>query len=132
MKIELIKQEEECGCVIACLAMITGRTYQQVAADFSAQFDSDGMDSLPMFHYLADFGFQVVTKQAYSYHQKDFYRDELTKPFADVHIMNVKPYFDAKLQHSVVMDASGAIFCPAEKTDIKTVYGIDSIVGIFR
>ena len=112
--------------------MITGRTYQQVAADFSAQFESDGMNSLPMFDYLADFGFQVVTKQVYSYHQKDFYRDELIKPFADAHIISVKPYFDVKLQHSIVMDSSGTIFCPAEKTDIKTAYSIDSIAGIFR
>jgi hypothetical protein len=112
--------------------MITDRTYQQVAADFSAQFETNGMNSLPMFDYLADFGFQIVTKQAYSYHQKDFYRDELIKPFADVHIISVKPHFDDKMQHSVVMDSSGTIFCPAEKTDIKTVYAIDSIVGIFR
>lgn len=34
-EIKLVQQEDSCGCVIACIAMVLGKTYQEIAGYFT-------------------------------------------------------------------------------------------------
>jgi hypothetical protein len=134
MKIKFVKQEDRFGCAVACIAMATGRTYEDVSKDFAQDFNKRGLFTRQITQYLADCGFQIIYKKVDFFNDIKFGRDELLKPFAPVHIVNVKQYFDAGSGHSVVMDKKGKIFCPNEvdEEEIKNAYCIDDVIGIYR
>ena len=63
-----IKQQDEFGCVIACLAMATGKTYKQVRNEVARYWDFmhkdklfDGMSSLDEALLLYKFGYKSYT-----------------------------------------------------------------------
>src|SRR4051794_20631341 len=51
-----ILQEDSHGCGLACLAMITGQSYQQVKADF-ANWDQRGVCDFEIIAYLGERGY---------------------------------------------------------------------------
>ena len=118
MKIKLVRQEDEFGCTIACLAMVLGKTYKEIKKDFVNKFqgNEDGLTIGMLIDYLGDQGCEVVSKMVDCYNQKDFGRDIILMPFAPVHILNIKHRFDTTL-HAVVMDNKGKIFCPDGATE---------------
>src|SRR5690349_15503101 len=54
--IKWVGQEDQKGCGLACLAMVTGKTYQEVKADFLC-WDNRGISEFDITSYLVDRGF---------------------------------------------------------------------------
>lgn len=133
-KIKFVKQEDRKGCVAACLAMITGKTYKQVTGDFENDFSADGLTSDDMISYLSDHGYSVIKKSVETTTHKDFAREELLRPFAPMHILTVQWYAEGRYTHVVVMDADGKIYDPYEtpEEEVRTAYQIIEIFGIYQ
>jgi hypothetical protein len=132
--IKYVRTGEENGCVIACLAMITGKTFKQVIAEMRPYWDNEGMfegtDDDAWMQYLAAHGY------AYNYISDDYTpQDRLLKnwpvaPFAPIHIC----FVHASGPHAVIMSSTGEIFDPNDNkikslTEYHRVY---RIVGIWK
>lgn len=132
--IKLVEQEDDCGCVVACIAMVLGRTYQSVRADWGNDFTTEGVDLEQMMNYLGDHGCSIVYKAMRYYRHKDFAREAMLTPFAPIHIVRVLPNCDSKTGHVVVMDAEGKIYCPGGFSDeeIRRAYAVTEVCGIYK
>jgi hypothetical protein len=132
VEIELVKQKHKKGCGIACLAMATNQSYDDVVKNFINDFDNDGMTSELVTEYLGDLGYSVIQKGIIYYNHKDSLKDEIIKPFAPVHIVSIKLKIDSTW-HFVVMDINGKFFCPGEicHDDIRDAYYIQEVIGIY-
>lgn len=122
-EIKLVKQEGKCGCVIACLAMVLGKTYREIESDFWNDFEEQGIDLEKTADYLSDCNYSVIQKEVTYYNTAKFGRDELLKPFAPVHLVRIRPKFDADVGHLVVMDENGELFCPSEGSPVGFAAG---------
>jgi hypothetical protein len=106
----LIYQEDKFGCALACLAMITGQTYQQVKAGILAWHpDGNGISELITDSYLADHGYAVARKYPHAAHLKE-QRSWPPAPFGAVHLVCVGLPAGG---HLVVMLADGSVLDPA-------------------
>lgn len=134
MEIKFIKQEEDYGCVIACMAMVLGETYSSVRRHFLNDFSKKGISFKETIGYLADKGFQIIHKEVGFYNHIDFSRKEMLKPFAPVHIVLIRNCYDAKMTHVVVMTNKGKILCPQEtpEVEIKECYQISDVWGFYK
>ena len=131
---KIVRQEDENGCAIACLAMVLKKTYQQVRKDWRDDFLKDGLTTNQMVEYLADHNMTVVLKTLLSYATKDSARDEMMRPFAPIHIINLKQFCDSPDDHVVVMTADGHLYCPGGMTEdeIRNAYMVDEVIGIYK
>jgi hypothetical protein len=134
--VKLVKQEDACGCAVACIAMVTNRTYQSVRADFENDFTKEGIYTDQILNYLTDAGFSAVLKQIHGWLHKDFYRKEMLKPFAPLHVVSLKPRADSRNHHMVAMDAKGKLHCPSGEWTDKEIregsYLIETVIGLFK
>lgn len=114
--------------------MITGRSYADVVKDFHNDFDKKGIFTKQTIEYLADAGFSVIKKEVVFFNEKDDGRKELLKPFAPVHIVSIKQYFDLNKTHAVVMDAKGKLICPHGMSDaeLRKVYRVEEVIGLYK
>jgi hypothetical protein len=134
MKIRFVKQEHKFGCAVACIAMVLNKNYSEIDKNFLNNFDVKGITFDSILHYLGENGFSVVYKTTRNYYEKDFAKKEMLRPFAPVHIIGVKPCFDSKSHHVVVMDNKGKIFCPQgiDEKEIKNSYEIVEVAGLYK
>lgn len=133
-EIKLVRQKERSGCAAACIAMVLGKTYEEIAADFENDFVDSGIELEKTQDYLSDFGCRVIRKEIIYYGvDVKFGRDEILKPFAPVHIVRVKPKFDSEHGHLVVMGADGKLYCPDGDTDeeARNNYVITTVLGLY-
>lgn len=133
MRIKFVATKDDFGCAIACLAMVTGRTYDDVSADFMRDFNKEGMPWMETVQYAGDAGFAIIEKHYSFWNSKDACMKEMYKPFADVHIMSVRPYADSKESHAVVMTSTGRIICPSKTSSerIKLSYAVNAVAGLY-
>jgi hypothetical protein len=96
-----IGQEEPNGCGVACLAMLTGKTYRQVRDEIGRSFHNDGCPDSLLDAYLAANGYAVqrIFAGEQPYHPQ---------PWAKAHLCVVY----ACMPHLVVMDEDGNVFDP--------------------
>jgi hypothetical protein len=132
--VDLIKSEDECGCTIACIATVLGRSYQDVRKDFETDFTKEGLEPDVVKDYLIEQGCSIFYKEASSFIHNDFKREESLIPFAPIHILVVDIAFDADSTHMVVMDEKGKIYCPGGFTEdeILNCYAILGNMGIYK
>lgn len=132
MKITFVKQEQEHGCVPACLAMIRGVDYWRVAQWFENKFTHDGIKLETAMEYLSHFGYQIIVKEVWTGNHPLFGQAEMTKPFAPIHIVSVKPFADSKTNHSVIMSKSGRIYDPSSvMKSFADIWEVQRILGVW-
>lgn len=131
--VELVEQDDFGGCGVACLAMVMKKTYAEIADLWRRDFSREGMTTQMICDFLGEHGYEVVYKAVKYFFDRNFARDELLKPFAPVHIVSIRTYFDDPHGHVVVMDSVGQVFCPSGNPHeiIDKAYLIDEIVGIY-
>lgn len=150
--ITLVKQEQEKGCGIAAIAMLLGRTYQQVLFDWPKvieqsdvyedgkvigktpvtynDFTNDGTCNQVVDAYLAEKGYAIQRK----YKHKSWMRQDRDiwppLPFAPAHLCEVK----TNSRHFVVMDNLGMVFDPHFGADrrLKDYADTYSVAGIWK
>lgn len=120
--ITFVPQREETDCVIACLAMVTGKTYDEVLEEFAEYWEEcseEGVGDNAFYQYLGQHGYLVQTFK----HHYEPSRTQRTPwppaPFAPVHVLGVDYMGD---EHGIVMDKDGLIFDPYN----------DKITGLFE
>jgi len=134
MEVTLVPQDDDNGCVPACLAMILGCSYEDVTKDFDADFTKKGVTAELISEYLGDRGYSVVRKSVECYVHKDFGREMLLTPFAPIHIVHLKHSVNSDSYHVVVMDSQGKLLDPAESSeeDVRSAYQILEVFGIYK
>lgn len=132
MKIKLIYQKNKFGCGIACLAMVSKKSYDNVVQDFINDFNENGLETDTVIEWLGDNGFSILVKDIRCYNEKDFARAYMFKPFAEVHIVRVRNKVDT-MNHLIVMDKKGKLFCPdgTSDEDLRHCYLIDLVIGLY-
>ena len=127
-----IESPDEAGCVPACLAMVLGRPYREIADDFLVDFTVDGVPFRTTIDYLEREGCSTIHKQIVGGGHR-FARKELSRPFAPVHIVQVSHFIDADCDHAIVMTARGRIIDPGRNnyTSLDYFYAVNQTVGIW-
>ena len=116
---KLIQQKDGYGCGIACLAMIAGKTYDEVAVDFPRINETFGMTFHDADAWLVDHGFALTRKWM-------FKRGNVKvtpwppHPWAKTHLVTVVR--DAA-SHFVVLLEDGTVLDPVsgETTTLKNI-----------
>jgi hypothetical protein len=152
--IQYVKQEQSHGCAIAALAMILGRSYQDVLRDWPKRTeeqkwkDENGEDrtSIHTYHdfdaksggisfmcadaYLAENGFAVLRK----FKHRSWLRDERSewppKPFGPLHLCDVV----TSLGHMVVMLGDGEVYDPWFGTgrSLSDYEAVHSVAAVYK
>lgn len=115
-KVSWVKQEDSHGCGIACLAMVTGKTYTEIRSWFKRpDFSKEGVTFYEVDHYLTEHGYAVARKWQVTQNEERNKRRDIwpALPFADVHICSVR---NEHSQHFVVMLADGMVLDPLFNT----------------
>lgn len=110
MSVKWIKQEDSNACLLASLAMITGRTYAEVKADWpdDRDWNERGTDIDTAEQWLMEQGYALRLRSKYyrvTQERRDIWPCE---PFADVHLCCVV----TSRSHAVVMLADGTVLDP--------------------
>lgn len=127
-----VHQEDALGCGIAALAMVMGRPYQDVRADFNDRdFSQRGIDYEEADDYLAQHGYATARVRC-------FYLDRMRSawppaPFASLHLCVVVCSPNSSRAHFVVMQEDGTVLDPATPvprrlTDYFAVQNVAAVV----
>lgn len=136
MKINYIKQKHDNGCGIACISMITGKSYDEVYDHFSVDL-SDSKKGIPPYliaKYIAESGFDCIQKISKGCDKISVMNDRLWVPFADIHLVIVDRAIDVKFSHAIVMSNTGKLFNPwdIKLNDKSKYYSVETIYGFFQ
>lgn len=134
MKIKYIAQRQKSDCVIACLAMITGISYNRIIPNFWRDFNKTGLEIEHAANYLMDCGFFIIIKEGRGSLNNTVLNKEMWKPFAEIHLIHVQQYLDRpQISHAIVMDNKGKIYDPGDIEATKqTYYEVKKVVGCFK
>jgi hypothetical protein len=98
------------GCVIACIAMVLGWGYDEVATEFQNDFNKAGINTDFAKEFICDHGYSVIEKRGTGYIDLREHNKRMMIPFAPIHIVTVRQFVDKpKHHHAFVMDAKGVI-----------------------
>lgn len=110
--VRFVAQEDENGCSLACIAMITGLTYAEVKAAFPTFCNCCGTHEDPVIEFLADSGYALAFKHEWLTVQRRNREEWPVRPFADVHLVKVKVKEECPLNHHVIMLGDGTVLDP--------------------
>lgn len=136
--IAYVAQPNGYGCAIACVAMIAGRTYDEMEALFLEQGLSRermerGSHSLIWLEALDRFGFAYVQRYKHDPIRNGARASWPPAPFAPVHICSTMV---AAGQHAVVMLGDGVVLDPYKPERASLLHGdylsVDNVVGVWR
>jgi hypothetical protein len=125
-----VPQEDSRGCCVACIAMVTGKTYQEVKAWFEMDFNDRGTSQHGIEEYLVEHGYTWARKTLYR-HNNQQRTPWPPEPFADVHICEVA----GTSSHAVVLLRDGTVLDPLTPepkrlTDYEKVYYVAAITRL--
>jgi hypothetical protein len=133
-----VRQEEHMGCIVACIAMVTGQTYAEARAAFAPDRDFAVQGGSPVFDVdwqLAKAGF-ATARVWKSWHAKP--DEPWQPPFVPghVHVVQVDTHPKAGA-HSVVLLPDGTVLDPDTPTprrisDYRAVETFETVVPIDR
>lgn len=129
-----IQQEEEMGCGVACLAMVTDEDYFTARRRFVRQdFTEKGLTHLALDRRIAEAGFAIQRR----YPKKG--EAWPPEPFAEMHICRVRVHGaignGPKAHHYVFMTEYGHVWDPAFSEGVGSLgdYArVLDVAGIFR
>jgi hypothetical protein len=130
----LVLQEDPAGCMIACLAMIRGVDYQTVKKDFYGDFEDSGMVGGVAYDYLLGHGYSVIYRRVHGSNHPKMGHEQISDPFAPIHLVTVRDFADSPNHHGVVMLESGLILNPRKNgcTDLAQYYEVISVAGVWK
>lgn len=133
MKIKYVRQKHSSGCAVACIAMVTGLSYDEVDRQMQTNFNNDGLKSEITRLFVCDQGFSSLEMISHGYSELAASNKRMNRPFADVHIVSVQPFADSEMNHAVVMDKRGRVYDPdrPEKRSLTEYYYIVRVTGFW-
>jgi len=129
-KFRYVSQKYENDCAVACLAMITGYSYEKVDKRFNYK---KGIKFSKSVDYLQYQGIGIIIKEWIGCQNINYNNKLMAQPYADIHLISVKQYADSPYHHAIVMDKNGQIYDPGDKTikDLNHYYEIVKVAGCF-
>lgn len=130
--IRWVKQEDDKGCIIACLAMLTGKTYAEIKKSFPDLHDRGGLD----FRHTETFLFEHGYAYQCIYRWMPPGNTERTpwpaQPWADVHLVVVTMH-RMHTSHSVVLLRDGTVLDPLtpEPKKLSDYQSIDCMRAVY-
>lgn len=111
----LVRQEHAEGCLVACLAMVAGRTYAEVDAMFVRdRYEDSGLNDYQVFDFLAREGFFWRHVHRFTLIGPSKERGVWPLPLTtDLTICRVDAGRGGPLSHGVVVTRDGTAFDPA-------------------
>lgn len=121
--IRFVRQEDPRGCLVACVAMVTGHSYQSARewfANIGKTFagPDGGLLDIDVMAYLGTYGYAYDRR--YRWWGANRPRENWTKPFAPAHIVAVA----SNGAHAVVMTREGFVFDPADDHASRVAAGL--------
>lgn len=132
--IERVQQKEKCGCTIAAVAMIVGKSYDEVRSMSTRDFDetSGGVQIEDWLDYLFEQGFVAHRLWKVTHLQgvntpRPCWPPE---PFAPLHICSVRTSAGG---HAVVMLSDGKVLDPytADRDNLSCYESVSAVYGMF-
>lgn len=114
--------------------MILGWSYEKVTENLLTDFSKTGLTHKLTREFITDFGYQAITKESVCYHTVTSSNREMLKPFAPVHLVEMKPWCDRETWHAAVMDSKGKIIDPSGEphSSIIKVHYISKVTGFWK
>ena len=108
----IVVQKDKYGCFIACIAMVTGKSYDEIKSMFPFDINENrGADEFTQRSLLFELGYISQTfYETIAHTQKK--REWPMKPFASWHIVSV--ITKANTPHVVFMDKNGLLIDPLD------------------
>lgn len=134
MKIQLVEQQDKKGCSAACIAMILGWPYEKVTEILFTDFSKTGLAHKVTREFITDHGFQAITKEVAAFHTTETSNREMLKPFAPIHLVEMKPWPDHGSWHAAVMDSKGKLYDPSGEPDktVRKAHYISKVTGFWK
>lgn len=136
-EIRWVRQEDPSGCVIASLAMVTGRSYATVKSYFEGMDfgDKGGIIHTDAEQYLADTGFAGALKYRFlpRFARVDCpnrqFRSPWPEPFAPAHLIGINSG-----RHCVVLLRDGTVLDPLQAAPrrIEDCGEVSYVLGVFK
>lgn len=130
-----VEQKDDWDCVIACLAMVTDKSYEEVYNEFIPYFNTfgsrDGIDDEAFFEYMGEHGYATLTKRVLYQPSQEVRKVWPVLPFAPVHVVGVM--VDG-IYHSIVWTEHGLVFDPEDNTKLGLwdYAEVREIIGIWK
>lgn len=135
IKYKYIRQLHERGCSLACMAMITGLSYDFIDKQFENNFDKKGIRSNVAMQFICEQGFDCIEKTSRIYTKIGLQNKRILVPFADIHYVAAQQFADAKTNHAFIMLKNGKIWDPDDPkhtTVFDRFYEILVVLGFWR
>jgi hypothetical protein len=131
---QLVKQQHPEGCLVACLAMVAGRTYAEVDSMFVRdRYEDGGLNDYQVFDFLAEEGFFWCHVHRYSHLGPSKVREQWPLPLTtDLTICRVDAGRGGPLSHGIVVTRDGQAFDPAlgvRRFEDYTAVGAMTFIG---
>lgn len=128
-----IQQKQNCGCTVAAVAMAVGKSYEEVAAISTRDFDNDGVQLEDWLDYLFENGFAFHRVYRVT-HLQGVNRERGTwppAPFAPIHLCSVVV---PQGSHAVVMLDDGTVLDPNSetRTRLSDYQAVHFVLGLYR
>ena len=140
-KLHWVGQEDAWGCGFAALAMLLGRTYEDMKGDLQERALSHGIDFNDMDERLIDAGYALQRRYQIRYTEghgadrhKVFNEPWPPKPWAPLHYANVIVSPASPGAHYVVFDMSGHVYDPLtpDRKRLTDYHRVQNVTGIWR
>lgn len=132
MDVPYIAQGDVDGCLVACVAMVTGCTYEEIRARVAPSYQG-GIHTVIAHDLLADLGYAVMVRYRHIPHLRRDREVWPCPPFAPVHICGVNV---PSGHHAVVLRADGRVLDPWNPARTSLAHpdyrSVDHIDGIFK
>ena len=132
--IERVQQKETCGCTVAAIAMVIGKSYDEVRSASTRDFEgkSGGVHIEDWFDYLFEHGF-VAHRMWKVTHLQGVNTPRPCwppKPFAPLHICSVRTPAG---EHAVVMLGDGTVLDPftSDRDSLSCYESVSAVYGLF-
>jgi hypothetical protein len=112
---KLVLQEHPEGCLIACLAMVSGKTYREVDAMFVRdRYEDGGLNDYQVFDFLATEGFSWRHLHRHTLLGTEKVRQEWPPVITSLAIARVNGGRGGSLSHGIVVTPEGVAYDPAQ------------------
>lgn len=127
-----VKQEDKFGCTVACMAMILDKTYQDIAYNFPAVNEKQGLCSMHYESFLFEHGYICYTLYPTIGWSQKKRENWPVEPFAPIHIVSV--ITNVNTSHAVIMDEVGRVYDPYKEGvfSLNDFSKINSITGFWK
>lgn len=131
-KLQLVRQQDHKGCVLACMAMVTGQSYETVKENFGERLPR-GFTHQTWGEYLTYRGYAIQQVFRYNAFENKPREPWPLAPWADVHLCAV----DAGCgdgSHLVVMNKGGSVYDPMKDTvgSLSDYPSVNYIAAVFE